>query len=106
VLVQSEGEAWWWWYTGQTFAQVTSLLAANHARPISLAPDASGTYSVVMIDNTDTESAAINAESKRVAAVLAKGLRHAPGPAGRRQPELGLRLLPRPEQPDQSRGLP
>jgi hypothetical protein len=74
VLVQSEGEAWWW-NTGQSAAQVTSSLATNHARAISVTPDGVGTYSVVMIDNTDAESPAVNAESRRVAAALAPGLK-------------------------------
>ena len=73
-MVQSEGEAWWW-YAGQSASAVTSLLASNHARAITVTPDTGGsTFSVVMIDDTDAETPAIDGESQRVAGLLAKGL--------------------------------
>ena len=74
VLVQSYGETWWW-YTAKTEASVRSRLAANHARPITIAGGTGGQgFDVIMIDDTDAQSAAINAESKRVAALMAKGV--------------------------------
>jgi hypothetical protein len=76
VLVQSEGEKWWW-DADQSFAQITSNLTSRKARLTDITPYLSGSstlYAVVMMDDTNLETKAINAETTRVMKVLAKGL--------------------------------
>ena len=77
VMVQSEGETWTW-STGQTLAQVNASLHSLHDRLIDLTPYASGNttlYGAVMVDDTDAQTPAINAETARVAGLLATGLK-------------------------------
>ncbi len=77
VLVASEGETWAW-ATDQTIAQVNTTLRNRHERLIDLTPYPSGrrtVYGAVMVDNTNAQTPSLNAETKRVAGLLAPGLK-------------------------------
>jgi hypothetical protein len=76
VIVESSGVNYWA-YVDQTPAQIAALLTANKARAVTVdqyAGVSGPLYAVVMVDNTDAQTHAINAETTRVAKILATGL--------------------------------
>jgi beta-lactamase class A len=76
VMVQSYGEAWSW-AVGLTSSAVTTQLTQNSARLTNISryvENATTKFAVVMVENTNAQTAAINAESQRVATILAVGL--------------------------------
>jgi beta-lactamase class A len=77
VLVASEGEGWSW-TTAQSLSKVQSMLHQQVERLIALTPYQSGSktaYGAVMVDDGNAETSSINAETRRVAGLLAKGLK-------------------------------
>ena len=80
VMVANTGDAGksWWYYFGRTPAEISSLLAQNHARPVDIDPVGAGTYNVVMIADTGADQAASTIEYSVSESTLRSGL------AGRR----------------------